>query len=53
VSEEDFAREVFAGIRAAGRGARLLYRGFAGPDHPVHPALPEGAYLKFHAYALD
>lgn len=53
VSEEDFAREVFAGIRAAGRGARLLYRGFAGPDHPIHPALPEGAYLKFHAYALD
>lgn len=53
VAEEDFAREVFAGIRAAGRGARLLYRGFAGPDHPVHPALPEGAYLKFHAYALD
>lgn len=53
VSEEDFGREVFAGIRAAGRGARLLYRGFAGPDHPVHPALPESAYLKFHAYALD
>ncbi len=53
VSEEDFGREVFAGIRAAGRGARLLYRGYAGPDHPVHPALPEGAYLKFHAYALD
>ncbi|MCS6876678.1 MAG: class I SAM-dependent rRNA methyltransferase [Geminicoccaceae bacterium] len=53
VSEEDFAREVFAGIRAAGRGARLLFRGFAGPDHPVHPALPESAYLKFHAYALD
>lgn len=53
VVEEDFGREVFAGIRAAGRGARLLYRGFAGPDHPVHPALPEGAYLKFHAYALD
>jgi 23S rRNA (cytosine1962-C5)-methyltransferase len=53
VGEEDFGREVFAGIRAAGRGARLLYRGFAGPDHPVHPALPEGAYLKFHAYALD
>lgn len=53
VVEDDFAREVFAGIRAAGRGARLLYRGFAGPDHPVHPALPEGAYLKFHAYALD
>ncbi len=53
VVEDDFAREVFAGIRAAGRGARLLHRGFAGPDHPVHPALPEGAYLKFHAYALD
>ena len=25
----------------------------AGPDHPIHPALPETAYLKFLAYALD
>jgi 23S rRNA (cytosine1962-C5)-methyltransferase len=53
VSREAFAEEVTAGIRTAGRGARLLYEGGAGPDHPVHPALPETAYLKCLAYALD
>jgi 23S rRNA (cytosine1962-C5)-methyltransferase len=53
VSREAFAEEVTAGIRTAGRGARLLYEGGAGPDHPVHPALPETAYLKCLVYALD
>ena len=33
---------------AARRGlhTQLLYQGFQGPDHPVHPAMPETAYLK-------
>ena len=53
VEADAFAAEVWGGIRAAGRGGRLLHRAFAGPDHPVHPALPETAYLKFLAYALD
>ncbi len=53
VTPEMFAAEVFAGIRAAGRGARLLHAAGAAPDHPIHPALPETAYLKFLAYALD
>ena len=53
VSREAFADEVAAGIRAAGRGARLLHEAGAAPDHPVHPALPETAYLKCLAYALD
>lgn len=53
VDEASFAREVHIGIRAAGRSARMIYRGGAGPDHPIHPALPESAYLKFMAYALD
>ena len=53
VSREAFAEEVAAGIRAAGRGARLLHEAGAAPDHPVHPALPETAYLKCLAYALD
>lgn len=26
--------------------AQLLYQGGQGPDHPVHPAMPETAYLK-------
>ena len=33
---------------AAKRGlnTQLLYQGFQGPDHPVHPSMPETAYLK-------
>lgn len=53
VDEPSFAREVYIGIRAAGRSARMIHRGSAGADHPIHPALPESAYLKFLAYALD
>jgi 23S rRNA (cytosine1962-C5)-methyltransferase len=53
VSLEAFTAEVTAGIRAAGRGARQIYQAGAAPDHPIHPALPETAYLKCVAYALD
>lgn len=53
VSMEQFAAESWAGIREAGRGGRLIRSAGAGPDHPIHPALPETAYLKFLAYALD
>lgn len=33
---------------AAKRGlhAQLLYQGTQGPDHPIHPSMPETAYLK-------
>lgn len=48
-----FQAECFAGIREAGRSARLVHEAGAGPDHPIHPALPESAYLKFLVYALD
>lgn len=53
VPEAEFLEAVFDGIKDAGRGGRLLRRSGAGPDHPVHPALPETAYLKFLAFALD
>jgi 23S rRNA (cytosine1962-C5)-methyltransferase len=53
VTAEQFATEAWNGIRDAGRGGRLLLAAGAGPDHPIHPALPETAYLKFLAYALD
>jgi 23S rRNA (cytosine1962-C5)-methyltransferase len=36
-------------LRAArryGRGLQILEQGHQGPDHPVHPAIPETAYLK-------
>lgn len=32
--------------RGAGREVQLLEQGGQGPDHPVHPAIPETAYLK-------
>ena len=48
-----FAEAVRHGIDDAGRVGRILYTGFAGPDHPTHPALPESAYLKAQVLALD
>ena len=48
-----FAAECAAGIARAGRTARLIRSAGAGPDHPVHPMLPESAYLKALVYALD
>ena len=53
VAPEMFRQEVWSGIKAAGRGGRLLHVAGAAPDHPVNPALPETAYLKFLAFALD
>jgi 23S rRNA (cytosine1962-C5)-methyltransferase len=41
------------GIRAGGRGAALIHTAGAGPDHLVHPQLPQTAYLKFVVYRLD
>lgn len=50
---EMFQEEVTRGIAQTGRTARLLHTGFAGPDHPVHPALPETAYLKTLTFQVD
>jgi 23S rRNA (cytosine1962-C5)-methyltransferase len=40
------------GIGRAGREGQLIRQGFAGPDHPQHPALPESGYLKALTYRL-
>lgn len=53
VDGEAFMAEVWAGIRDAGRGGRVLHRAGADSDHPIHPALPETVYLKFMVWALD
>jgi 23S rRNA (cytosine1962-C5)-methyltransferase len=53
VSEADFAEAVRRGLLDAGRAARILRAAGAAPDHPVHPSLPESAYLKALALALD
>ena len=53
VEAADFAEAVRRGLADAGRGGRILRSAGAGPDHPVHPALPETAYLKSLTLALD
>lgn len=42
----EFAAAVAEGVWKARRDAKLLASTGAGPDHPVHPLLPESAYLK-------
>jgi len=41
-----FLRTVQQAARRAVRGLQLLEAGGQGPDHPIHPAIPETAYLK-------
>jgi len=48
-----FAEQVRRGLSDAGREGRILHSGGAGPDHPVHPHLPESAYLKYQLLQLD
>jgi 23S rRNA (cytosine1962-C5)-methyltransferase len=47
-----FRQACLRGIGRAWRDPRLLYTGFAGPDHPQHPALSETGYLKALAFRL-
>jgi 23S rRNA (cytosine1962-C5)-methyltransferase len=53
VSPTDFAAAVAEGLHRAGREGRIVHAGGAGPDHPVHPQLPETAYLKVQLLHLS
>jgi 23S rRNA (cytosine1962-C5)-methyltransferase len=53
VGAAEFAEAVRRGLGDAGRAARILRSAGAAPDHPVHPALPETAYLKTLTLSLD
>ena len=46
VPSGDFADTVLEGLYRARRESRILALTGAGPDHPLHPMLPESAYLK-------
>ncbi len=46
MERDAFLRTVQQAGRRAGRFLQLLETGQQGPDHPVHPAIPETAYLK-------
>lgn len=45
-SVESWSSQIAYGLFRARREARILWSGGAGMDHPVHPQLPETAYLK-------
>ncbi|MGO8916007.1 MAG: class I SAM-dependent rRNA methyltransferase [Stellaceae bacterium] len=53
VEPPDFAEAVRRGLEDAGRTGRILRSSGAAPDHPVHPWLPESAYLKAQTLVLD
>ena len=48
-----FAEQVRRGLRDAERSGRILLSSGAALDHPIHPALPESAYLKALTLQLD
>jgi 23S rRNA (cytosine1962-C5)-methyltransferase len=52
VAPSEFAESVIWGLGRAKRDGKLLFQGGAGPDHPVHPLLPESAYLKAMLFQL-
>jgi 23S rRNA (cytosine1962-C5)-methyltransferase len=53
VDGPSFAEQLRGGLRDAHRSGRIIHSGGAGPDHPVHPYLPESAYLKGVLLQLD
>ncbi|VAW81726.1 23S rRNA (cytosine(1962)-C(5))-methyltransferase [hydrothermal vent metagenome] len=46
LSEEQFQKILLQSSRHLDRSLQILERGHQGPDHPVHPAIPETSYLK-------
>ena len=53
VDPANFADQVRRGLRDAQRSGRILRTSGAALDHPVHPSLPETAYLKGLTLQLD
>jgi 23S rRNA (cytosine1962-C5)-methyltransferase len=53
VDAAHFLQQVARGLTDAGRQGRVIHQGGAGPDHPLHPALPESGYLKAFFILLD
>jgi 23S rRNA (cytosine1962-C5)-methyltransferase len=50
---DEFTASVARGLADAGREGRIIRTAGAAPDHPVHPLLPESAYLKAVVLQLD
>jgi 23S rRNA (cytosine1962-C5)-methyltransferase len=47
VDRDMFRQIISRAAHHAGRRARIVFSGGAGPDHPVRPSMPETDYLKF------
>ena len=46
LERQTLPRLIVESARRLGRGVSLVEEGGQGPDHPIHPAMPETAYLK-------
>lgn len=46
MTEDRLLQTLQQAARHMDRSMQLLEKGQQGPDHPVHPAIPETAYLK-------
>lgn len=53
VKPDEFFTECMRGLTEAGKTGRVILQAGAGPDHPVHPHLPETAYLKMIVCQID
>jgi 23S rRNA (cytosine1962-C5)-methyltransferase len=53
IEPQRFHEEIARGLHSADRSGRVIRSAGAGPDHPVHPELPESAYLKALVVQLD
>ena len=53
VTPEHFLEETARGMADAGRTGRIVRAAGAAGDHPLHPHLPESAYLKALLFAVD
>ena len=53
VRPDEFFTECMRGVTEAGKTGRVILQAGAGADHPVHPHLPETAYLKMLVCQLD
>ncbi|GKW50252.1 class I SAM-dependent rRNA methyltransferase [Halomonas sp. NCCP-2165] len=46
LAPERLVEVVRGAVRHQDRHGQVIYQGHQGPDHPVHPAIPETSYLK-------
>jgi len=46
LERDTLVEAMLRGARHLDRGLQVLEHGFQAPDHPLHPAIPETAYLK-------